>query len=129
VTTPETTVQGLKTSLALFQQPALAKYVRRVVLPDGFSQSDEDLRNFVRNNCRTSYHPIGTCRMGADDESVVNTQLKLRGFDGLRICDSSVFSSLIGSNTNATTVMLAEKASDLIADDETTYSNPALALA
>lgn len=112
----EVTVRGLKTSLTLFKQPALAKYVRRVVLPDESVNSDQDLRNFVRNHCRTSYHPVGTCRMGSDDESVVDTQLKLRGFDGLRVCDSSVFPSLIGSNTNAPTVMLAEKASELIAD-------------
>jgi len=55
--------------------------------------------------------------MGSDDNSVVDTQLKVRGFEGLRVCDSSVFPSLIGSNTNAPTAMLAEKASDLIADD------------
>jgi choline dehydrogenase-like flavoprotein len=111
----ETTIRGLKTSLALFAQPALARLVRRVVLPDGSVKSDDDLRNFVRNHCRTSYHPVGTCRMGSDDQSVVDTRLRLRGFEGLRICDSSVFPSLVGSNTNAPTAMLAEKASDLIA--------------
>jgi len=116
----ETTIRGLKTSLALFEQPALAKHVRRVVLPDESVKSDDDLRNFVRNHCRTSYHPVGTCRMGSDDQSVVDTRLKLRGFEGLRICDSSVFPSLVGSNTNAPTAMLAEKASDLIAQDART---------
>ena len=116
----ETTVRGLKTSLEIFRQPALAKFVRRIVLPDASVKTDDDLRSFVRNHCRTSYHPVGTCRMGADDRSVVDTDLRLRGFEGVRICDSSVFPSLIGSNTNAPTAMLAEKASDLIRRDART---------
>lgn len=113
----ETTVRGLKTSLEIFAQPAIARHVLKVVLPDDPARSEDGLRHFVRNHCRTSYHPVGTCRMGSDTKSVVDTQLKLRGFEGLRICDSSVFPSLVGSNTNAPTAMLAEKASDLIAGD------------
>lgn len=113
----ETTVRGLKLSLELVAQPALAKYIRRVVLPDESVRSDAALRDFVIHHCRTSYHPVGTCRMGSDPRSVVDTRLRVRGFEGLRICDSSVFPSLVGSNTNAPTAMLAEKASDLIAED------------
>jgi choline dehydrogenase len=116
----ETTVRGLKMSLALFSKPALARHVSRVVLPDASVRSDDELRDFVRHHCRTSYHPVGTCRMGSDDQSVVDTRLRVRGFDGLRVCDSSVFPSLVGSNTNAPTAMLAEKASDLIAQDART---------
>ena len=110
----ETTLRGLKTGLEIVRQPALARYVRRIVLPDDTVMEDAALRNFIRNHCRTSYNPVGTCRMGTDERSVVDTSLKLRGFDGLRVCDSSVFPSLIGSNTNAATAMLAERASDLI---------------
>jgi choline dehydrogenase len=113
----ETTIRGLKTSLAIFKQPALARYVRRVVLPDETVRSDDEFRDFVRNHCRTSYHPVGTCRMGSDDHSVVDTRLRVRGLEGLRVCDSSVFPSLVGSNTNAPTAMLAEKANDLISRD------------
>lgn len=111
----DTTVRGLKISREIFSQPALDKYVKRIVLPDDAVKTDAELREFVKNNCRTSYHPVGTCRMGSDNISVVDTDLRVRGFEGLRICDSSVFPSLIGSNTNAPTAMLAEKASDLIA--------------
>lgn len=113
----ETTVRGLKIGLEIVAQPALAKHVRQVVLPNASHRTDAELRDFATNHCRTSYHPVGTCRMGSDDRSVVDTHLKVRGFEGLRICDSSVFPSLIGSNTNAPTAMLAEKASDLIAED------------
>lgn len=113
----ETTVRGLKIGREIVSQSALAKFVRRVVLPDGALRTDAELRDFVTNHCRTSYHPVGTCRMGSDDNSVVDTRLHVRGVEGLRICDSSVFPSLIGSNTNAPTAMLAEKASDLIAED------------
>lgn len=63
---------------------------------------------------RTSYHPTCTCKMGTDDTSVVDPQLRVHGFDGFRICDSSVMPSLIGSNTSATTVMIAKKAADPI---------------
>lgn len=108
------TVEGLKLSREVFAQPALAKHIGRVVLPDDSIKSDEELSDFVRNHARTSYHPIGTCRMGSDDSAVVDTALKVNGFSGLRICDSSIFPSLVGSNTNAPTTMIAEKASDLI---------------
>ncbi len=122
----ETTVRGLKIGLELFSQPALAKQVRRVVLPDEVHRADSEIRDFVKNHCRTSYHPVGTCRMGSDIRSVVDTSLKVRGFECLRVCDSSVFPSLIGSNTNAPTVMLAERASDLISGKAVSRSTLAL---
>lgn len=112
-----TTVEGLRLSREIFAQPALAKHVQRIALPDGNIKSDEEMANFVRSHARTSYHPVGTCRMGSDKNAVVDVDLKLRGFDGIRICDSSIFPSLIGSNTNAPTAMVAEKASDLILAD------------
>lgn len=108
------TVEGLKLGREIITQSALAKHIHKIVLPNDEIKSDKDLTEFVRNYARTSYHPVGTCRMGSDEDSVVDTDLKVRGFDGLRICDSSIFPSLIGSNTNAPTAMVAEKASDLI---------------
>lgn len=108
------TVEGLKLSRDIFAQPALAKHISRVVLPDDTVRSDEELATFVRDHARTSYHPVGTCRMGSDTKAVVDTALNVAGFSGLRICDSSIFPSLIGSNTNAPTAMVAEKAADLV---------------
>lgn len=109
-----TTVAGLKLCGEIIAQPALAEHVRRIVLPDDSLTTDAELSDFVRHHGRTSYHPVGTCRMGSDHNAVVDTELKLNGFDGIRVCDSSIFPSLIGSNTNAPTAMVAEKAADII---------------
>jgi choline dehydrogenase-like flavoprotein len=103
-------VAGVRLSVESFHQPALRKYIKAIRYPD----SDADLAAYARQYGRTSYHPVGTCRMGSDAGAVVDPSLRVRGIDGLRICDSSVMPSLIGSNTNAATIMIGEKAADLI---------------
>ena len=77
-------------------------------------QSDGQIVDFIRRKAETIYHPVGTCRMGADADSVVDPQLRVRGVQGLRVVDASVMPTLIGGNTNAPTVMIAERAADLI---------------
>ena len=68
---------------------------------------------FARQHGRSAYHPVGTCRMGGDADCVVDPELRVRGIEGLRVCDSSVMPRMISSNTNAATIMIAEKAADL----------------
>jgi choline dehydrogenase len=109
-----TSVEGVRISREIFSQASLSKHVRRIRFPDESVKTQADYEAYARQYGRTSYHPCGTCRMGSDAMAVVDPQLRVRGLDGIRICDSSAMPSLVGSNTNAPTIMIAEKAADLI---------------
>ncbi|MCX5579410.1 GMC family oxidoreductase [Kaistia terrae] len=106
--------EGVKISREIMNQPAFAKYVRQEHFPGKDVRTQADFENYARQYGRTSYHPTGTCKMGVDEMAVVDPQLRVRGLEGIRICDSSIMPSLIGSNTNAPTIMISEKGSDLI---------------
>ncbi len=82
--------------------------------PGAAVQSDADIAEFIRATSYTVHHQVGTCRMGEHPEAVVDSQLRLRGLDGLRVVDASVMPLIIGGNTNAVVVMIAEKAADMI---------------
>ena len=77
-------------------------------------QTDEELRDFVWKQAETFYHPVGTCKMGMDPMVVVSTKLQVHGVSGLRVVDASVMPSIVNANTNAPTIMIAEKAADMI---------------
>ncbi|MGO2146525.1 GMC family oxidoreductase [Halomonas sp.] len=114
-------VRSLRAGMALLDTPALSNVIDEVFSPPEarhlMAQSMEDnqraLETFVRQYCKTTYHPVGTCRMGPDAEhSVVDLELKVHGVEGLRVIDCSVFPTLPGGNTNAPTIAVAEKAVD-----------------
>lgn len=113
----ETLVRGFKWVRNIFAQPAFAEYgggdLSRELY---FSKvhSDDDIRQAIRERGDTIYHPVGTCRMGADDRAVVDPELRVRGVEQLRVVDASVIPTLISGNTNAPVIMIAEKAADLI---------------
>jgi choline dehydrogenase-like flavoprotein len=109
----ETMLKGVKLVRRIVQAPALAKYRDKDLFAAGIT-SDEALMNHIRNKADTIYHPVGTCKMGVDDMAVVDPKLRVRGLQGLRIVDASVMPTLVGGNTNAPTIMIAEKAADLI---------------
>ena len=113
----ETLVRGFKWVRKIFAQPAFAGYAGADFSRElHFSKihSDEDIRQAIRARADTIYHPVGTCRMGTDDRAVVDSELRVRGIERLRIIDASVMPTLISGNTNAPVIMIAEKASDLI---------------
>lgn len=110
----KTSIEGVKISREIFRQSALGKYIRKEHFPGDAVKTQADLEQYTRRYGRTSYHPVGTCRMGLDAEAVVDPSLRVRGIRGLRICDSSVMPRLVSSNTNAASIMIGEKASDLV---------------
>jgi choline dehydrogenase len=107
-------LEGLKLSRRILAQPAFAPFRGEELMPGAGVVSDADLVEFIRRKAETIYHPVGTCRMGDDPDSVVDPQLRVRGVGGLRVVDASVMPKLVGGNTNAPVIMIAERASDLI---------------
>ena len=107
-------VGGIKIARRIGAAPAFAPYRGEERWPGAAVQDDGDLLAKVRGWGETIYHPVGTCRMGADPASVVDGDLRVRGVEGLRVVDASVMPFLVSGNTNAPTIMIAEKASDLI---------------
>jgi choline dehydrogenase-like flavoprotein len=96
------------------RQKALQPFILAERLPGPNTISDEELFAYGCQHAKTDHHPVGTCRMGHDEGAVVTPDLKVRGIDALRVCDASVMPRIVSSNTNAPTIMVGEKASDLV---------------
>lgn len=109
-------IRAVKFGLSLLETPALKPLIKHLLMPQPQWLADEiQLEAFVRNFCKTVYHPVGSCRMGQNPrDSVTDLQLRIHGVEGLRVVDSSVMPQVTSGNTNAPTIMLAEKAVDLI---------------
>jgi choline dehydrogenase len=116
-------IAELKWGRRIASQPALAPYIVHEIMPGDAVASDAQLLEFARGAGTTIYHPVGTCAMGHGPRAVVDAQLRVHGIAGLRVVDASVMPRLVSGNTNAPTIMIAEKASDLI------LGNPLLAAA
>ena len=84
------------------------------IAPGAHVASDEALLDWVRNNAETTYHPVGTCRMGTDARAVVDPELRVHGLAGLRVADASIMPTLTSGNTNAPCIMIGEKCADMV---------------
>ncbi len=107
-------LRGLRLAREIMSQDALKPYIKSEHLPGTNLKTDEELFNYACASAKTDHHPVGTCRMGHDEMAVVTPDLKVRGLAGLRVCDASVMPNITTGNTNAPTIMIAEKAADLI---------------
>ncbi len=113
----QTVIDSIKASRRIFNTSPLKEFVVRERLPGPDVQSDEDILSSARQIAQTIYHPTSTCRMGVDPHAVVDPRLKVNGVEGLRVVDASVMPTIVSGNTNAPTIMIAEKASDMILED------------
>lgn len=110
----ERLIRGFKLMRNILSQPALARFGARELPASAAAHSDAQIEEFIRNHADTIYHPVGSCRMGPGTMDVVDAQLRVHGLQGLRVVDASVMPGLVGGNTNAPVIMMAEKAAALI---------------
>jgi choline dehydrogenase len=107
-------IAGLRIARGIFQTAAMQKSVSEEFLPGAAAQSDEDFLDHIRQTAGTTYHPTSTCMMGPRDNAVVDTALRVHGVEGLRVIDASIMPTVVSGNTNAATIMIAEKGADMI---------------
>lgn len=112
----EALIQGLRVGREIMNNSFAKQYVDKEMMPGMKIRSDVQIREYIRRNASTLYHPAGSCKMGNDDMSVVDATLKVHGLKGLRVVDASIMPKIVGGNTNAPTIMIAEKAADMIKD-------------
>jgi len=110
-------INAVKLTRKIVDAPALKPLIASEHEPGEECQSDEEILNYVRNRATTIYHPSGTCKMGNDSMSVVDERLRVHGVLGLRVVDCSIMPELVSGNTNAAAIMIAEKAADMIIED------------
>ena len=113
----DTLILGVKKVREIMKQEPIGRYIVREIRPGSGSNRDEDILDFLEKSGRTSYHPVGTCRMGSDEEAVVDPRLRVNGVQSLRVVDASIMPTLVSGNTNAPVIMIGEKASDMILED------------
>ena len=115
-------IDSIKVARKIAEADSLKKHILDEYVPGQSFISDEELLEAAKNNSQSIYHPVGTCKMGDDENSVVDEQLKVHGISGLRVVDASIMPELVSGNTNAPTMMIAEKAAEMILSD----NNPSL---
>jgi len=110
----EVTLEAMRITRRIMTAPPMQGIATDEITPGVNIQTDDELLDWVRNNAETTYHPVGTCKMGSDPMAVVDDQLRVRGMQGLRVADASIMPTLTSGNTNAPSIMIGEKASGMI---------------
>jgi choline dehydrogenase len=110
----DTITAGMRVSRRIFATASMQRYCEEEIYPGPGAQTDEDLLNHVRATAGTTFHQTSTCMMGPGPKSVVDTDLKVKGLEGLRVIDASIMPTVVSGNTNATVIMIAEKGADMI---------------
>lgn len=110
-------IAGIRLSRQLYNTKVMQKFACEEMTPGPEAETDDEILDYVRGNAITIYHPVGTCKMGVDPMAVVDARLRVHGLSHLRVVDASVMPRLVSGNTNAGTIMIAEKACDMIAED------------
>ena len=113
----QTIVDGIKVARSIAESASLKPYITEEWVPGSQYSGDEGLLDAARQYSQTIYHPVGTCKMGHDDMAVVDERLRVHGIQGLRVVDASIMPTIVSGNTNAPTIMIAEKAADMILTD------------
>ena len=113
----EKMVKGVKAGMKILNAKAFDEYRGKTLVPNNELKTDDDIRRYVSETAETIYHPVGTCKMGSDNMAVGNDRLQVYGVQGLRVVDASIMPTLIGGNTNAPTMAIAEKAAQMILQD------------
>ena len=116
----QTLVEGFKISRRILGSPVFNERRGEEVYPGEQVQTEAQIRDYVRSHAETIYHPVGSCKMGHDDMAVVDDQLRVHGMQGLRVVDASIMPTLVSGNTNAPTIMIAQKAAEMILADQAT---------
>ncbi|MBL8908436.1 MAG: GMC family oxidoreductase N-terminal domain-containing protein [Rhizobiales bacterium] len=117
-------IEGLRLAREIMRQKSLVPYVLAERVPGPSCVNDDEFAQYAYRSAKTDHHPAGTCAMGTGTLAVVSPDLKLRGIDGLRVCDASIMPFLVSSNTNAPVIMIAEKAADMIRDRSAPMLSP-----
>jgi choline dehydrogenase len=110
-------IAGMRLGRRFTRQPALAPYVAEELLPGAAVNTDAEFEANIRANANSNLHPVGTCRMGPNGDTVVDPRLRVHGIEGLRVADASIMPTVPAGNTNAPCIMIGEKAAAMILED------------